>query len=191
MTTVAVILIILLAGVPAGSILWRTWRNETPPMPTSPRVADALLGSIGHLPAGSTIYELGSGWGTLARPLARRFPHCRVMAIENSPLPIMVSRLVNRLHPCPNLSHRRADFYDLSLEPADMIVCYLCTGAMRRLREKFNRELRPGSRVITHTFSVPGWIPEQTIRAGDLYRTPIYHYHQPATAHRPDQPQLK
>ena len=43
------------------------------PAPTSPRVASVMLALI---PPGieGVVFELGSGWGTLAFPLARRLP---------------------------------------------------------------------------------------------------------------------
>ena len=45
---------------------------------------------------------------------------------------------------------------------------------MSRLRAKFEAELPPGAVVLTHTFAVPGWVPETSIRAPDLYRTLVY-----------------
>jgi hypothetical protein len=47
---------------------------------------------------------------------------------------------------------------------------------MERLRPKFERELKSGSLVVSHTFAVPGWVPESVWQVDDLYRTKIYLY---------------
>jgi hypothetical protein len=53
------------------------FRTGISPVPTNRRVRATLLASLPRRIDG-TIVELGSGWGTLAFPLARRHPGCRV-----------------------------------------------------------------------------------------------------------------
>ena len=55
-------------------------------------------------------------------------------------------------------------------------VCYLYPGAMRQLKEKFIKELKPGTMIISNTFAIPGWIPQQVWEVNDLYKTKIYRY---------------
>ena len=43
--------------------------------------------------------------------------------------------------PVTNLVIERRDFYGISLTDADVVICYLYSGAMERLREKFERRL--------------------------------------------------
>ena len=52
-------------------------------------------------------------------------------------------------------------------------MCYLFPAGMERLKEKFERELRPGTKVVSHTHGVPGWEPLETI---EVDATPIYIY---------------
>jgi len=122
------------------------------------------------------VVELGSGWGTLALGFARRFPNCRVTAFENSPVPYLFSRFLQSVIPVTNLAIERRDFYGISLTDADVVICYLYSGAMERLREKFERELRTATWVISHTFAVPGWAPNEVAQVQDLYRTKVYVY---------------
>jgi hypothetical protein len=58
------------------------------------------------------------------------------------------------------------------LDDASLAVCYLFTGAMQRLSERLPASVV----VITSTFALPGRTPAQTLRADDLYRTPVYRY---------------
>lgn len=122
------------------------------------------------------IYELGSGWGTLAFPLANKFPSCLVIAVENSPFPYLVSKLRGFIFPLKNLVMQKEDFFQVSLKDARVVVCYLYPGAMSQLKEKFEKELREDSWVISNTFAIPGWKPVKEITLTDCYRTKIYLY---------------
>lgn len=144
------------------------------PVPTSPKIKKIM----GSLALGSgEIYELGSGWGTLAFPLAKANPQAQIRGYELSPIPWLFSWFKQKIEGPSNIKFKRKDFFSLNLEGATGVVCYLYPGAMDRLKIKFESELKPGSFVLTHTFRVPGWIPTQTWIASDLFQTPIYLYH--------------
>lgn len=164
-------------------LLGYTIRTGISPVPTTPRVAAEIFALCppGSLlpPAAGGVYELGSGWGNLAMTLAKRFPERAVVGYELSPLPWLVSRLALRLWPRPNLALRRADFMAADLSDATLVVCYLYPGAMRRLREKLERELPAGALVVSNAFPVPGWRPTSVRQAADQYETPVYLYRMP------------
>jgi hypothetical protein len=157
------------------SIVWSTLRLGISPMPTSPRVREVLLPMIDPATTGE-IHELGAGWGTLAFAIAARCPQAKVIAWEASPFPFLFCWLRARVTPRPNLELRFGDFHRADLREASLVVAYLWTGAMTRLSAHFERELRPGAQVISHTFAWRGREPEETRVAADLYRTPVYRY---------------
>jgi trans-aconitate methyltransferase len=171
-------LFLLLAGcslfIVASLVFW-TVKNGISPMPTAPRAKHAI---ISVLPAvNGSVYELGSGWGTLVFPLADHYPNCQVTGIESSPIPYWVSRLQQLFYSYPNLAIERADFFHYDLSGAQLIVCYLYPEAMRQLKYKFQKELQPGAWVVSNTFAIPGWIPEKVVTLDDLYHTKVYLYH--------------
>ena len=159
-----------------GSIVIWTVKNGISPMPTSRKVGRLLLEAIPADLSGG-VYDLGSGWGTLALSLAKRLPHCSVVGIESSPIPFWASK--GLAWGQANLFFRREDFFTVPLDGAALVVCYLYPGAMRRLKEKFERELRGGTWVISHTFAIPGWTPWRVAEVSDLYKTRIYIYRSP------------
>ncbi len=168
---------IVAAGIALGaiSVIVYTLRYGISPMPTSPRVRRELLRFLPDDPGGP-VAELGAGWGTLAFPLARRWPERTVTAYEISPVPWLFLRCRQVVRPCRNLRIVRRDFFAADLRGTGLVVCYLYPSAMLHLQAKFEAELPPGAAVLTHTFAVPGWAPEKVIRACDLYRTPVYLY---------------
>jgi hypothetical protein len=158
-----------------ASIVWTSLKLGISPMPTSPAVRKALLAVLPESVDGD-VHEFGAGWGGLAFALAQKYSAARVVAWEASPVPYLVLRLRRALRRTPNLVALRRDFYEADLSCAGLVVCYLWTGAMGRLAEKFQRELAAGAVVVSHTFALRGWTAEVTARAGDLYRTPVYRY---------------
>ncbi len=144
-------------------------------MPSS-RVAKRAI--IEALPSNiNSIYDLGSGWGGLVFSLARARPGCRVHGYELSWLPWLYSSILCLGH--HHVKLHRKNFYKISLADADLIVCYLYPGAMKKLETQFAQQLRPGTIVITNTFTLPSWIPLKTIALNDFWKSSIYVYEKP------------
>ncbi|OWA37968.1 hypothetical protein B9G55_06765 [Saccharibacillus sp. O16] len=154
-------------------------RNGITPMPTSRLVRRMVMREIGQLSEGSEIVEAGSGFGTLAVNLARRFPRCRITGVENSWVPLLFSRLLgwgNRL-PKSRLTFRRGDLFVYPYEQANVVVCYLHPAAMRRLGPILWERAEEGTKVVSVFFAFEDWDPESVTVCGDLHRTKVYVYH--------------
>lgn len=165
------VLVLVAAG--AGSIIFFTLRLGISPMPTSPKVRAAMLSLVPPETRGE-VHELGAGWGGLALALARRCPSARVVAWEVSWVPFVIAATRARLAGLPNLEVRRDDFFTADFREASVLVCYLFTGAMRRLDEKLRRELAGAPLVvITNTFLLHGWPEERAVVVDDLYRSRV------------------
>jgi len=156
-------------------ILGYTLVTGAPPTPTSPKVKAAMLSLLPEDVEGA-IFELGSGWGTLAFPLARRYPRTRVAAYELSPVPWAFARARHMLTSLPNLEILRADYHTAPLGEAGLVVVYIHRPAMVKLKAKLEAELRPGAVVLSNFFSIPGWTPQKETTAGDLYRSKVFLY---------------
>lgn len=152
----------------ALSIIYWTIKNGISPMPTSPKVQRALLSALPEHIDG-TILELGSGWGTLALALAKKYPNAQVIGYETSHIPYLFSLFLRR----KNLTFIKKDFFKEPLN-ASLAVCYLYPKAMQRLKEKLEKEGR--IRIITHTFAINGWKANKIVEVNDLYKTNIYSY---------------
>jgi len=170
--------VLLYLGIPlylSTSIVVWAIKNGIGPMPTSPKQKQCLLSSLPSHVKGK-IFDLGSGWGTLAIPIAKRHPECEVVGYESSPVPYFVSQVLQLTLRYSNLRFHRKDVLQTPVQDASVIVCYLHPAAMKRLKPKLESELKAGTVVITNTFAVPGWKPENVIEANDIYRSKIYTY---------------
>ncbi len=157
------------------SVLVHTLATGAPPTPTSGPVRAAVMKLLPESIDGPA-FELGAGWGSLAVPLARRYPKNRVIAFERSPVPWMMCWLRKALGGPTNLRVQRADFMKAPLSEAALVVCYLGPKGTQAVKAKLEAELKPGCLVLSHTFAIRGWTPVTELTAGDIYRSPVYLY---------------
>lgn len=170
----AITLALLGAGATIGAYVW----TGVPALPTSPRVLGAVLAMVDRAPR-RRVVDLGSGYGTLVIAVARRCPRASVIGYEVSPVPYLLGRLRLAVAGLPNASLRFANLFSADLREIDLALSYLTREPMVRLKEKLEEELAPGAELICHTFALPGWEPLETVRAEDMYRTPVYRYVRP------------
>jgi hypothetical protein len=171
---IALLFLFFCAGAALSIIYW-SLRNGISPMPSSMKASKKILDAIPRELNGP-IYELGSGWGTLALAVAKKFPENLVVGYETSPVPYWISRFFRFQTGVSNVQFKKEDFMDISLSEAALIICYLYPGAMRKLQEKLSKELQPGTWIISNTFAIPEWKPYAILDTQDLYRSLIYIY---------------
>ena len=155
-------------------ILW-SMKNGISPMPSSDKAKKKVLAAIPHETQG-VVVDLGSGWGNMVSGIARLLPHCQVIGYETSPIPYFLSKFWKKIEGLSNLKIIRKDFFDISLKDVSLVYCYLYPAAMEKLKVKFEKELKPGTVVITNTFAIPGWEPVKIWQLADMYHTRIYVY---------------
>lgn len=146
-----------------------TMRLGISPMPSSRKARQVLLSLVEK----GAVYELGSGWGTLAADLSRK---TSVRAFEWALIPWFYSVVLKYMRRAKNLSIERKDFFSEDLSAADVVICYLYPGAMQRLGPKFEQELKAGTLVLSNSFQLPGRKADETIEVGDWLGSKIYCY---------------
>jgi hypothetical protein len=161
--------LLLICTIIALSIAIDTVRLGISPMPTSRKAREVLLSLVDQ----GTVYELGSGWGTLAAALSKKN---RVCAFEMAWIPWIISVVQKRLRKAKKLSIERKDFFSENLSNADVVICYLYPGAMQKLGPKFERELKKGAIVLSNSFQLPGRKPDEIFEVGDWMKSTIYCY---------------
>ncbi len=132
------------------------------------RSVEAML-RMSDLNRNDRLYELGAGIGAVAFPAARE-RGAQVLAVEIEPLRVLILRVRRALGPAAErIEVRRGNMYDLDFGGATAVSAFLWPGAMARLRPKFERELRPGTRVVSRCHPILGWTPEEYDPKADVY----------------------
>jgi cyclopropane fatty-acyl-phospholipid synthase-like methyltransferase len=136
-------------------------------------VAKKML-DISQIKSGELLYDLGCGDGRLII-LAAKEIGAKATGIELREDLIERARTeVKRLNLEGRVNVIQANFFDVPIADADVVTLYLTSSANERLRPKLEAELRPGARVVSHDFKVPGWKPSAVYN--ELLGHTIYSY---------------
>ena len=140
--------------------------TDVPFVPTPGNVVDAMLDLAGVKPT-DVLVDLGSGDGRIVIAAAKRFG-IQATGVEIDPELVRQSETLARQEGLEGKARFvRADLFEYDLHQASVVMMYLTPGVNLRLRSKLLRELRPGTRVISHRFDMGSWVPAKTIQLGD------------------------
>ena len=149
------------------SAVWPGFRGA-PWVPTSMRMVHRML-TIAEVRPGDLVYDLGCGDGRMIVTAARRYG-ARAVGIEIDPLRYLWSQMlitVLRLRDRVRIVY--GDFFNQDLSEADVVACYLLQDTNNRLEGKLEQELRPGTRVVSNTFTFPGLLKVRQDGEAKLY----------------------
>jgi hypothetical protein len=113
--------------------------------------------------AGSHFFELGAGTGRAMVVASKEFK-LKSIGFELSPILFLLAKLNIFFFGKGEMNLLAKNFYKYNLKDADIIFCFLTPHAMEKLKSQFQKELKPGTRIISYSFSIPGWEPEKVIR---------------------------
>jgi SAM-dependent methyltransferase len=136
--------------------------------PTPRRAVKRMLRWAEVGPADS-VYDLGAGTGAIVFRAARIY-RARVLGVEVEPLRYAILLIRRRMG--ADADHIRlvwGNLFRLDFHEATVVTAFLWPGAMERLRPKFESELQPGARVVSHCHKIPGWRPTQYDPETDVY----------------------
>lgn len=155
-------------------LYWSTFRTQVPYYPSGKTAWAAVFE---QLPQDRPIkvIDIGSGLGGLVLDLARRRRDIEATGIELAPLPWLASYLRARLTGS-RARFMRGDYELLDFGSYDAVFAYLSPAAMTALWHKAQREMRPGSMLMSYEFAIPAASPPISLYLQDTGRT-LYIWH--------------
>ena len=153
-------------------------KAQIPPVPTLPWVTRKILKLLAKYKKTDSeikIAELGSGWGGVCFNLSKKFPNSQITGFEISPIPYWFSKFRNIFFR-GNINFSSQSFFDKDLSKFDVIICYLSPHHMALLKDKFEKELKPNSIIISNAFPVLEWEPIEQDATNILVKIPVYVY---------------
>jgi len=140
-------------------------------VPTRQATVDAML-RLAKVGPDDVVYDLGSGDGRIVVIAAQKYG-ARGVGIElRHDLVEMSRQLAEEGEVADRVTFIEGDLFEADLSQATVVTLYLSPSINRRLLPKLQRELRPGTRIVSHQFGLPSWTPEATVRTdegADLY----------------------
>ena len=158
--------------------LWPISFSENLPVPFVPtryEVLDLVFEAL-QLREGDVFADLGCGDGRVAVEAARRYPVRASLCIEaRSDLVERAASNAREAGVDDRVLVVKADFFKAPLEGVTAVYMYLLTSINEALKPKLSKELRPGARVVTLDFSIPGWSPVKVL-GGAGWQRRVYLY---------------
>ncbi len=139
--------------------------KDVPYVPTPPDVVETML-KLGNVHKGDVLYDLGCGDGRIVVTAASKFgargtgvdidPE-RIKEAENNAREAGVS---DRVH------FVQKNLFDMDVHDATVVTLYLLPEVNMRLRPKLLKDLKVGTRIVSHQFDMEDWKPEKTVEIG-------------------------
>lgn len=168
--SLAVFVLLLLVTVIMHLIL------GVPYIPTPRRVA-RMMAEMAKLKDGDTVMDLGAGDGIVLVEAKRLCPGIRAVGCELVPTVWLIGVIYRRIIRAPKVEVSIGNAFHADVSRADVLLLYMITEIMQRLSVKFETELRPGTRIVSHAFKLPGREPIETRHVKKMGReVPVYAY---------------
>ncbi len=134
---------------------------DVPFVPTPMEVVDEMLRLAG-VKSGDVLYDLGCGEGRIVIAAAKRFG-IKAVGIDIDPVRITESNAnAAAAGVVGKVKFIQENLFEADFRDATVVTMYLLTSVNRRLRPKLLAELRPGTRLVSHSFDMGDWSPDQT-----------------------------
>jgi len=127
---------------------------------------------LADIKRGERVYDLGCGDGRLVASASKAGG--RAVGFEISLFPYFIAKIRGFFLRSIDYTIRYKDFWGADLRDANVVYFFLMPKIYPKLKEKLERELKKGTRVIAYVWPIEGWEP---IKIDKLYKkSTIYLY---------------
>jgi SAM-dependent methyltransferase len=129
--------------------------------PTRQTIVDGML-RLARVTAADVVYDLGSGDGRVVVVAAQKYG-ARGVGIELDPNLVALSReLAVASQVGDRVAFVEGDMFTADISPATVVTLYLSESLNLDLEPKLRKELRKGTRIVSHQFPMGRWKPDET-----------------------------
>ncbi|MBM3786640.1 MAG: methyltransferase domain-containing protein [Acidobacteria bacterium] len=147
-----------------------------PYVPTPQEIIERML-EVAQVKPLDTVVDIGSGDGRVLVTAVQKF-RAKAVGIEIDPkLANQANETLARLGLQNKARVVRADAFSADIREADVVTLYLTTSFNEQLRPKFEKSLKPGTRVVSHDYGIRGWNPvevEEVFAHGRRHKIFLY-----------------
>jgi cyclopropane fatty-acyl-phospholipid synthase-like methyltransferase len=117
--------------------------------------------TLAHVTPGDIVFDLGSGDGRIPITAARKFG-ARGVGVELDERLVRLAREnATRAGVDDRVTFIEGDLFQADISSATVVAIFLLPSLNVRLIPKFERELRPGARIVSHHFAMGDrWVPD-------------------------------
>ena len=164
----ALALTVAVAGVPGATSAFAqataapTRRPDVIYVPTPEPVVEAML-QVANVTKNDVVYDLGCGDGRIPVTAAKKYG-ARGVCFDIDPERIKEANANVAKNNVGNLVKVvQGDLFEQDLSGASVITLYLLPSLNVKLMPKLMKELKPGTRIVSHAFDMGDWKPEKEL----------------------------
>ena len=151
------------AQVPAGA----------PYVPTPAAIAERML-TLAKVNSGDYLIDLGSGDGRLVIAAVAKYKARGGMGIEiDRGLVKHATEQAEKAGVAGRVRFVAGDLFLANIEQATVVTLYLLPSMLGDVEAKLRKELRPGTRVVSHDYPLPSWTPAEVVTFDAPEKLPI------------------
>ena len=129
-------------------------------VPTPPEVVEAML-DLAQVKDGDVLYDLGSGDGRIPIAAVKR-AKVKATGIDIDPERIAEARAnAEQQGVADRVTFKQEDLFTTDFSDATVVTLYLLESLNEKLKPRL-LQLRPGTRIVSHAFTMGDWEPEET-----------------------------
>jgi SAM-dependent methyltransferase len=135
---------------------------DVPYVPTENSVVDAML-KLAGVKSTDTVYDLGCGDGRIVVRAAKNLG-AHGVGVDINPERIQEARENAKRNNVESLVRfDEGDLFDADIRNATVVTLYLLPNVNLKLRPKLLQDLKPGTRVVSHSFDMGDWKPDKEV----------------------------
>jgi SAM-dependent methyltransferase len=139
-------------------------------VPTPTDVVEAML-KLARVTPSDVVYDLGSGDGRIPIAAAKDYG-AHGVGIDIDPERVReATQNAKTASVADKVIFTREDLFTADLSGATVVTLYLSPAVNHRLAPKLMKELKPGTRIVSHAFDLGDWKPQQMVMVSGR---PIY-----------------
>jgi len=132
-------------------------------VPTPAEVVTAML-KLANVSAKDVVYDLGCGDGMIVTAAAKEFG-AHAVGVDINPVRVKeANERVAKAGVTDKVKILNEDLFEANIGQATVVTLYLLQTLNQKLIPKLNKELKPGTRIVSQTFSMgDDYPPEKTV----------------------------
>jgi precorrin-6B methylase 2 len=153
-------------------------KRIVPYVPTPQEVVERML-DLAQVKKGDVVYDLGSGDGRIVVTAAKKYG-VKAIGFEIDPQRIKESaENIKKAGVGHLVEIRQQDIRTVDLSPATVLTMYLLPEVNLMIRPNIWKQMKPGSRVVSHDFDMGDWKPLKVehIKDGSSWDHTLYLWH--------------
>ncbi|MGB5962876.1 MAG: methyltransferase domain-containing protein [Coleofasciculaceae cyanobacterium] len=138
-------------------------KPDVPYVPTPEVVVERML-ELAKVNKNDLLYDLGSGDGRIVITAAKKYG-AKGVGVEIDPELVEKAKAnAQTAGVSDKVEFRQQNLFDVNLSEATVVTLYLLPQINLKLRPQLLRQLKPGTRIVSHEFNMGEWKPEQTVK---------------------------